>query len=1241
MVTASENESDLSVSASPRIHYTFKNVNGKTVADDSGSGYDAKLVSSATVREMGKYNVLDLGNGSGYLDMTTNAGEVIKDLGSFTISSYYRVDRDASLSGNGYFLWAFSKLAANTSSADPYIAYRLNAQHFSISTGGYSNEKEIQAGAESEKNVWKHVLYRQTGNIGELYIDGILIGSRAMPVVNTLFSENTPYNWIGRAPFNGDSYLKNTLVSDFRLYDVALSDDDIMNLASVIPDLENEYRYGTAGDFSALSEKIENGKQLVASAESRGWPVNAVAEFNDALISAIEIIESGIASQFLIDDQIESLKKAEEKLISLDGFEFEPVPVYVGYDTDRGFRHPGTLHTDEDFERVKALIAAKDPTVLAAYEKLKANEYSQSTVTTWPVERIVRGGGVGENYMNAARGAAMAYQNALRWKLSGDKAHADRAVYVLNAWASICKEVGGDTNQSLASGLYGYGFASAAELMRDYEGWNPEDFAAFKKWILDIWYPRCIDFLRRRHGTWLNEANTGGQRPGHYWSNWGLCNVLAVMSFGILCDDVFIYNQGVSYYKYDQVGTFTEKRNSPIVNDGLTEFLGNLVPDIHEDERGPYGMLGQMQESGRDQGHALMALGLAADICQIGWNQGDDLYGYMDNRIAAGAEHVAAYNHAWLEVEDLPWTEYWYHDCRTAIHNSWKMGGMNGGGRGGHRPFWDRIIGHFEGIKGVKMTYSREGKAAVGIDGGGGNYSQTSGGFDHLGFTTLMDYRPSMATADEVPTQIIPYITYEGKTYRQSELGGIKNTYEHLPTSAIPVNSTVKFSPSLPEGTVDTGIWEWSTGEKTKDIEMTFDRSRIITVTYTNDKGVKSRKMFSIAVAGDCIAETLVPNVYFDGISRDDSVITIPRGSDFILTAWSKSGWGYYRWDNGGTDYRITVNNLRNDRSYSVIYTNQGGRETKQTFHVKVVDILPGVEIGGEDAGYNNTVIVAKNKAVTLKPAISPEIRGGSWLWSNGETTQNLEIPKVTGTESYTVKYIYGNIEYNLTYNVYVTVANKTIEDGDYVIKDIEKNTYLTNDGSDKPKFKGRVEGNDIQTWRIMKDGSRYKITSVYDDRYINAAGDFGTEDYHRLYYTYSLYGVEDGDMYSIKNGGSSGTDYWDINENGTINGNASSSINGYPFEIVKVETILGINGIKDENLISVYPTAVTDEINIVSLSASDTKASVFSANGSLVKVMECKTGINSYSVSDLPQGLYFVVIPSDGTTQSIKIIKK
>ena len=132
------------------------------------------------------------------------------------------------------------------------------------------------------------------------------------------------------------------------------------------------------------------------------------------------------------------------------------------YDTDKGFKHPGALHTQEDFDRVKRLLAEKNSVITKAFEVLKSNEYSSSSVQTWPVETIVRGGSAGQNYINAARGAAMAYQNALRWKLTGAIAHAERAVIILNSWANVCKYVGGDTNQSLASGLYGYQFANAA-----------------------------------------------------------------------------------------------------------------------------------------------------------------------------------------------------------------------------------------------------------------------------------------------------------------------------------------------------------------------------------------------------------------------------------------------------------------------------------------------------------------------------------------------------------------------------------------------------------------------------------------------------------------------------------------------------------------------------------------------------------------------------------------------------------
>ena len=78
---------------------------------------------------------------------------------------------------------------------------------------------------------------------------------------------------------------------------------------------------------------------------------------------------------------------------------------------DRGFIHPGGLHTQMDFDRVKAQIAARNQTVLKAWNKLKAAEYAQASVQTYPTETIVRGGS-GENYINAARGATVAYQNA-------------------------------------------------------------------------------------------------------------------------------------------------------------------------------------------------------------------------------------------------------------------------------------------------------------------------------------------------------------------------------------------------------------------------------------------------------------------------------------------------------------------------------------------------------------------------------------------------------------------------------------------------------------------------------------------------------------------------------------------------------------------------------------------------------------------------------------------------------------
>ena len=94
------------------LHYDFENISGTTVPDLSSSGINATLRNQAKVVEMGKYHVMDLGNGTGYLDMTANAGNLLRSTDNYTISMYYRIDENASLSGNGFFLWTFSTSAA-------------------------------------------------------------------------------------------------------------------------------------------------------------------------------------------------------------------------------------------------------------------------------------------------------------------------------------------------------------------------------------------------------------------------------------------------------------------------------------------------------------------------------------------------------------------------------------------------------------------------------------------------------------------------------------------------------------------------------------------------------------------------------------------------------------------------------------------------------------------------------------------------------------------------------------------------------------------------------------------------------------------------------------------------------------------------------------------------------------------------------------------------------------------------
>ena len=108
---------------------------------------------------------------------------------------------------------------------------------------------------------------------------------------------------------------------------------------------------------------------------------------------------------------------------------------------------------------------------------------------------------------------------------------------------------------------------------------------------------------------------------------------------------------------------------------------------------------GQCQETGRDQGHAQLGLGAMCEICDMAWQQGDDLWGALDNRLMRGMEYTAQYNLGY----DVPF-ETWT-DC-TGLYNDWTEPGSMGRGR--IRCIYDIPYQHYVGRKGLKMPYTKK-----------------------------------------------------------------------------------------------------------------------------------------------------------------------------------------------------------------------------------------------------------------------------------------------------------------------------------------------------------------------------------------------------------------------------------------------------------------------------------------------------------------------------------------------------
>jgi len=177
------------------------------------------------------------------------------------------------------------------------------------------------------------------------------------------------------------------------------------------------------------------------------------------------------------------------------------------------------------------------------------------------------------------------------------------------------------------------------------------------------------------------------------------------------------------------------------------------------------------------------------------------------------------------------------------------------------------------------------------------------------------------------------------------------------------------------------------------------------------------------------------------------------------------------------------------------------------------------------------------------------------------------------------------------------------------------------------------------QGWTITKDGTRYKIVSRKSGTYLNENAAFGTNPYYTVWNTYSLFNEVGSDYYAIQNGGSSGTDFWGINNAIAVIGKYESTLTGFPFELVPYNT--NVNELLEE--VSEKPILFQNPVSdLITFNISTPARFVLTTlSGLLIGEWELQEGIQSIPASNLTAGIYIGLLQMNDKSYSYLLLKK
>lgn len=308
------------------VNYDFKNTTGNLVKDTGEKGFEGIIMNDARIRLIGddlsgKYAVLDLSDSIGYFDMGVEVGKVFAHQNDYTLSTFFRIDETYDqLESNGNFLWNFSNMTKAMTELNGYFIGSLKNLSTSITSANYNGAQYVTVGTPAVMGAWHSFVYTQQDTVGTIYLDGMPVATASVSKLpaNTLLKAGfigTPYNWIGKSCYedNGDVYLRKTLVHDFRLYNRALSDIEILalelNVGEVVMNLDAAYAANPNASVGISSEN-ENKYNVFGFNGKIGVENLSATDFVQIFDLSGRLVSSGHSNQFKVQPGIYMVKIA-------------------------------------------------------------------------------------------------------------------------------------------------------------------------------------------------------------------------------------------------------------------------------------------------------------------------------------------------------------------------------------------------------------------------------------------------------------------------------------------------------------------------------------------------------------------------------------------------------------------------------------------------------------------------------------------------------------------------------------------------------------------------------------------------------------------------------------------------------------------------------------------------------------------------------------------------------------------